>query len=70
MHFGFLHFNTNLTTITTIPLQILFKSNPPNFTQKFQNSFLAAISSSTLCATFCQLNTLQNPAGLCMNHPT
>jgi hypothetical protein len=61
MHFGFLHFNTNLTTNTTIPLQILFKSNPPNFTQKFQNSFLAAISTNTLCAIICQLNTYQKP---------
>jgi hypothetical protein len=70
MHFGFLHFNSILTTTTTNLLQILFKSNPPNFTQKFQSFVLAAISTNTLCAPVCQLNTLQNPAGLCMNHPT
>jgi hypothetical protein len=43
VHFGFLQNHSNLTTTTTILLQIIYNSNPPKFTQKFQIKSHAAI---------------------------
>ncbi len=49
-YFVILQTNSNLTTTTTSRLQLLYVYNPPKFIQKFENIFLAAISSNTLQA--------------------